>query len=71
MLGFHTYLEASEIAISLVWMVEREHWLHIAQQRCSVDFHHVRSLEWFRNEEWTDFSDLLNQPSTLQEKTFS
>ena len=66
MLGFHTYLEASEIAISLVWMMEREHWLHIAQQRCSVDFHYIRSLEWFGNEEWADFSDLLNQPSTLK-----
>ena len=29
MVHFHTYLEASEIAISLVWMVECENGLHI------------------------------------------
>lgn len=71
MLDFHTYLEASEIAISLVWMVEREHWLHIAQQRCSVDFDYVRCFERFGNEEWTDFSDLWNQPINTPRKTFS
>lgn len=68
MLDFQRYLETSEITISLVGMVEREHWLHIAQQRSSVDLHHVGGFERLGDEDRTHLSNLQNEPIKLQKE---